>query len=1620
MLRNYILRIALLFMLFAGHSYALNAQCTNCHYNTQYGLNEVIICYNGGKSFNLSRSASLFNTVTFTTWGFVTSSDINKVFFIDFNDGLGFRQTNGSTSFTVTYPAPGTNPADNIKTIRVRKGATGDMVNDEIKFMIKKTSGNYISPDVVWKVETPNVFNPASLNLGITANAFPANGNQYMAVNKGVGHAYIKYAPSSGGKLKKPIIFVDGIDFDSESKNYYDPALGSGQTDANVIRHGVTGWDIFVTGTEDGFSKLVPNASEDFSQYPTVFQNLWDRGYDVIFLDFAEGATWIQKNAEVLKELIRKVNIEKSNNGSNAENAIVGPSMGGQVARIALAEMERDGEKHCTQVYLSFDSPHQGAHIPLGLQAMAWAAYDANLNCDRWISLNQPAARQLLTYHLANEMGTNRVQMKKVLVSPPANTGILPILVKSSREEEVNAGAANDGGIIRSSYVNYLKKVGYPKQTNNLAIADGNVSGDARRAMTIPNGVKLFDGNIHITNNASLLLNIWQGLPAAQLLGLTPKFTVSPSVVDKLNIGVEVGVLQVLNVSPTISTYNALNNLVPNSNKRLMDLKMYALPGTNSPEGTFNLHAGSGVFTQKDFLHLDFKPSLGNNTIFEMSLPTVAPSLDNPPIEYFKYHAKINSTALSALLNLDNVPGAGRSDLISIEDILVEAGKETPQFATSQINSTLQRRPLNFISTFSALDVQEPMTNANINAAIGNKKTPFEDWYGNNNAIRPNLNHVEVDVPMRNKVMEWIDLYSGDLVLGGSLNNEYNYGLRRKKIGNVSLGTGTTLSVNDNGATGFRNEAAAANSVFDVAVTGCGPSTINIEGGTFHIGSKATPVRSGNVYIENESVVNLNSGNIKLTNASVLYVKSGGKLNLNAGTVTLNQNATIVVEKGGILILKTNCSVILNQNGNIVIEKGGTLKLEGPSGTTNFIGNGPESAIVIKGALVTTTSIQLENTAFLRFEHTATISTTNPEFRVTGSGKTVKMMELMDNTQLKVLHKNLEFSSGKILYRNNTAVVLTPKSWINTTTYTNFTSVTFQGAYGAKNNCGLINGMAYKQILSTFSIVPTSPNAVSVLDCDFNDLNVGIHLIHEYLDDAPENFTVDYSNFNDYRTCGIVQKHGYQLLATNSTFHSEVGGGIFKRIKPNSDGVGILDNIELKYGEYPVAMDLKKFGLSRPVDITSCFFRGSSERRRDFDQQWDAENDFNNESIKQRELDDLHKNFVLFDRNYLIMLEDVNNFTFSGSTATEACAAIFSKSSNVELRRKSLISNSCIAIEVEGDAYNPIQNSGSYPTQKGRVTMDCAKMLNNAIGVYGINAWLNIDEIVASGGANVNTFDNYYTLFASGKGGTTRQTQGRYFEIHYPIALVGNMAAGQINSSYYSNGTIKATSNKWVEDPRQRDNYFISERYAPQGYIPFNQFTIDFNQNVTDVNECDEAPFGKNGTLSRSSLPEEAYGEVEYEGKNIRLGPIYWEAMAYYYQHNYEAAFAKFKEITAIPEAVRKASKNSFVYQYIDVARTMIGAEKENMPINRMIKPATSTMLIFPNPATENFKLVLPSGRYDVTLTDVLGRVIKQAQVPDYEEISVIDVQNGVYQVSVRKQGEQAVFQTGKIVINKD
>jgi hypothetical protein len=135
-----------------------------------------------------------------------------------------------------------------------------------------------------------------------------------------------------------------------------------------------------------------------------LLETLRADGYDAIVLNFTESTDYLQRNAFVVVELLAQV---QSLIDPGADIALAGASMGGLVSRYALAYMETNGPAHRVRTFISFDSPHGGANIPLGVQY--WLDFfsgqspDAAYNLQR---LDTPAARQMLVYHHTDPPGT--------------------------------------------------------------------------------------------------------------------------------------------------------------------------------------------------------------------------------------------------------------------------------------------------------------------------------------------------------------------------------------------------------------------------------------------------------------------------------------------------------------------------------------------------------------------------------------------------------------------------------------------------------------------------------------------------------------------------------------------------------------------------------------------------------------------------------------------------------------------------------------------------------------------------------------------------------------------------------------------------------------------------------------------------------------------------------------------------------------------------------------------------------------------------------------------------------------------------------------------------------------
>ena len=279
--------------------------------------------------------------------------------------------------------------------VAVKYSVNGSMKKTGIKFQVETKS--LINPDTApWQVSS-------SFEIDTLVGNKLVKGNAYTLL-------------SYDGVFDKPFVFVEGIDFGN---------------DHFASRNGTFGWDAFSSGAASGQYAML-------QLMPYWIDTLQQHGYDLVLVDFYDGARDIRENAALVEKVINLCNTYK-----NSENSLVlaGASMGGLISRYALRTMELQNKQHCTRLYISLDAPHLGAYIPMSLQSALYfmAPYSSAANSFVYDKLERPAAQQLLFYQWG---ASNQLQPTNFL----------------SFQSELNA-------------------MGLPQNCRNIAIANGNKNG---------------------------------------------------------------------------------------------------------------------------------------------------------------------------------------------------------------------------------------------------------------------------------------------------------------------------------------------------------------------------------------------------------------------------------------------------------------------------------------------------------------------------------------------------------------------------------------------------------------------------------------------------------------------------------------------------------------------------------------------------------------------------------------------------------------------------------------------------------------------------------------------------------------------------------------------------------------------------------------------------------------------------------------------------------------------------------------------------------------------------------------------------------------------------------------
>ena len=231
------------------------------------------------------------------------------------------------------------------------------------------------------------------------------------------------------------------------------------------------------------------------AKYSSIDTELRDKGYDIVYLMLNNTNLPLQDNTDVVKDIIKQINSRKQR---NFESIVIGESMGGLLARMALKNLENENYDHKVGLYVSFDAPHQGANLPPGL-----------------LYLFNDVIGSRTFEAISNIVDKRSIDIANLIIAPftdsriPQLSDVFQINLALKALEALNSSAAKSmlvrhikpDGLFNASQVT-LKNLGYPENSRNIALINGsNESIDLQRRL---------DGGLFTPGERLIRVPVWR------------------------------------------------------------------------------------------------------------------------------------------------------------------------------------------------------------------------------------------------------------------------------------------------------------------------------------------------------------------------------------------------------------------------------------------------------------------------------------------------------------------------------------------------------------------------------------------------------------------------------------------------------------------------------------------------------------------------------------------------------------------------------------------------------------------------------------------------------------------------------------------------------------------------------------------------------------------------------------------------------------------------------------------------------------------------------------------------------------------------------------------------------
>ena len=335
---------------------------------------------------------------------------------IDFGNGAGYITVPFNQNVTVNYATEG------VKTWKYKLNLTnGTSLLSQSK--IDVTQGVTTIP---WGTSIASTSNLSASSVA-SSTIYSHNITATKNYNGAFGTVKLTIDDTNNDGIRKPLIVAEGFD--------------AGIILAPEMANGMNTYSQFKNSTYDGgfeLRNLIYNSNKQ---------------YDIIYVDWNNGVDFLQKNAFALEAVIAWVNSVKI---GTEKNVVLGQSMGGVIARYALADMEQSSLDHKTRLFVSHDAPQQGANIPVSVQYMF--RHVTNL-FNRYSS---PYGTQVIDVPF----------LENSILDQPATKQMLMNWVNgfSNIDNTISSGFYTE---LKGKGINPTVNFGYPINCRNIALSNG-------------------------------------------------------------------------------------------------------------------------------------------------------------------------------------------------------------------------------------------------------------------------------------------------------------------------------------------------------------------------------------------------------------------------------------------------------------------------------------------------------------------------------------------------------------------------------------------------------------------------------------------------------------------------------------------------------------------------------------------------------------------------------------------------------------------------------------------------------------------------------------------------------------------------------------------------------------------------------------------------------------------------------------------------------------------------------------------------------------------------------------------------------------------------------------------